>query len=139
MAENMALGYTNIPLGSTLCITYSQAAKRRFLEFLGHLKSCLFHSGYTTVERHEMFTFIKKSKACGSEGLDRPETVSFDTGHLDKACNRVTGHSEMMLQSHFRGVLDLCRCTAMDCTEACRSHGRCGTDFALTAYFGAGD
>jgi len=75
----------------------------------------------------------------GNPRFHGAEGAAFDAGHLHVSGNRITRHSEVMLERRFRGVLDFERRGARDLRDECRGHRGGDTDFGLAAPFGCGE
>src|SRR5829696_4491933 len=74
----------------------------------------------------------------GCPGLDGAERTPFNARDLHVPGHRVAGHTEVMLEGRFRGVLDHSRLSSARRGYQCRSHGGSNTDLGLAATLGGG-
>ena len=72
----------------------------------------LLHHLYDSVEVNGVFSVGECGIQIGIESSRGGVCVSLDAGYLHKAAYGVAGESEVVLESHFGGVLNLCGCAA---------------------------
>ena len=129
--EKMTLGHLSVILGQT--------AFAGFLVKAGQIMTRLPHHVHYLVERHTVYTigetavYVCIQCTCGGIG------ITLDTGYLHKTADWIAGHAKMVLQAHFRSILDLCGRTAKELVGSSRSHGTCHTYLALASHLGTGN
>src|SRR5215213_7841027 len=117
----------------------SQAGLARFLVLAVHVLGGLGQSRHGFVEAYAVTVCdLVARDRIGCPGLDGAERTSFNARNLHVPGHRVTGHTEVMLEGCFRGVLDYARLSSARRGDQCRSHGGSYTDLGLAATFGGG-
>ena len=92
------------------------------------------HRGHHGVEVHDRIGRIPgQGQVAGRNGLHRPHRVTFDTGYLDQAPDRIAREAEVVLHSNLGRLQDLLRAPAKDFRQPGRRHGRTDANLRLTA------
>lgn len=96
--------------------------------------ACLLHDIHHLVKRDPVRAVGEGREHIGVKRTCCRKGIAFDARYLHHAANRVTGHTEVMLQTHLRRILYLCRRTAEQLADSSGSHGARHTDLALAAH-----
>ena len=95
-----------------------------------------FHNFYHFVERHLVCPVSQHGIRIGIHGTGGGIGIALDAGDLHQTTNGVAGQSQMVFQSHFGCIFDLCRCASEQLGCGRSRHGTSYAHFALTSYFG---
>ena len=99
----------------------------------------LSHYFNYTVERYGMMAIREGSVEVCIQSSGGSKGISLDARNLNQSANRVAGHSEMMLQSHFGSIFYLSRTASEKLAGCSRSHGAGNTYLALATYISTTD
>src|SRR5215213_4273230 len=114
-----------------------QAGLARFLVLAVHVLGGLGQSRHGFVETYAVTVCnLVAGDGIGCPGLDGAERTSFNARNLHVPGHRVAGHTEVMLEGRFRGVLDDPRLSSARRGDQCRSHCGSYTDLGLASALG---
>ena len=116
---------------------YSEAAEGRFLIEGRNIVARLLHYLDDAVEIHRVASVGECRVEVGIEGTGCGVCVACDAGNLYETADGVSCKADMMLETHFSGILNLSHCASEKLRGSGGSHGTGHTHFALTAHFGA--
>src|SRR5215216_3499429 len=112
----------------------SQAGFAGFLVLAVHFLGGLGQSRHGFVEAYAVTVCdLVAGDRIGCPGLDGAERTSFNAWDLNVSGHRVAGHTEVMLEGRFRGVLDYPRLSSARRGDQCRSHCGSYTDLGLAS------
>lgn len=98
----------------------------------------LFHNLHHFVERYLVCPVSQHGIRIGIHGTGGSIGIAFDAGDLHQTANRVAGQSQMVFQSHFGCIFDLCRCASEQLGCGSGRHGTSYAHFSLASYFSTG-
>ena len=101
--------------------------------------SCLAHYRDEFVEADTVGAVGERAVDIGIQGSGGSVGVALDARDLNKSADRVAGHAEMMLQTHFGSIFYLRRGPSKQLIGSSSRHRTCHTDLTLTANFRSGD
>ena len=118
-------------------IVFGKSAFAGFLVERRQVVSGLLHHFYYTVERHAVMAVGEGGISVGIQGTGGCVGVALDAGNLHQPAYRVARHAQVMLQSHFGSVFNLCGASAEELAGSRRSHRARYAHFCLASRFGA--
>ena len=82
----------------------------------------LYHHGNDLVKGYAMAAIGGAGVTSAGESLGGGKDIAFDAGNLHHAIDRITGQTQVMLQSHFRSIFHLAWGAPQDlCCRSCRT------------------
>ena len=106
---------------------------------VGQIQSRMVHGLHHQVEGDLTAARQEIGQGQGVDGAHGGHGVALDAGDLDKPTDGVAGKTQVMLQRHLGGVLDLVDAHFEQLTEGGGGHGAGGAHLGLTAAFCAAD
>lgn len=97
-----------------------------------------FHNLHHFVERYLVCPVSQHGIRIGIHGTGGSIGIALDAGDLHQTANRVAGQSQMVFQSHFGCIFDLCRCASEQLGCGSGRHGTSYAHFSLASYFSTG-
>src|SRR5215213_5878211 len=115
----------------------SQAGLARFLVLAVHVLGGLGQCRHGFVEAYAVTVCdLVAGDRISCPGLDGAERTSLNARNLHVPGHGVAGHTEVMLEGRFRGVLDYPRLSSARGRNQCRSHGGSYTNLCLASALG---
>ena len=122
-----------------LLIVTGEAALRSFLVERRYVFSSFFQGLHYLVERHAMTAIGESGVDIGIQGTSSGIGVALDAGNLYEAADGVASHTQMMFQSHFGSVFNLCGATPKQLVGGSGSHSTGNAHLTLAAYLSSRD
>ena len=116
-----------------------QAAFTGFFVLVAQVQAGFIHGLDHDIKADASGTVQEVSQVTSVHSTHSSNGISFDAGDLHQTADGVAGQTQVMLHSHFSGILHLLQTQTVQLSQCSSSHGTSRANLSLAAALGAGN